>query len=558
MSARPRRDRRTRLAAPVTAVLLVGLACGRLHAPRPGPAPARAAPTSAADVARPARPGRSRCASRCTATRRSSRPTAARRGLHRRAPRRHRQGRGRRPTPSRPRTSVDRGVRRGHPARPVPRPGRLDLPALVADGRRAARRRAARAARRAVRRQLPAASGSRRSPRDSALQCMPNDVSPYVVFYNKRLLVPAQRSRCRARRRRAPERGWPWNQFVAAAQAMSQGRRQGRLPPARAHHAACRWCARPAPTSSTTTAQPDHADASPTTSTRPALEEILAVARDPTITPTAAPAGQAGRGDPLRERPAGDDDRHPRAGAAAARQARSALRRVPAAEPRSRSRTVADITGYCVAKGTEHVAAGGRLPGLRQRRRGLGDPRPRSGVGGARRTSPRCTRRSSPSRAGSRATVRRVRPRSSGAPTRCRARRAGPTWCSQTQPLPRPAVLLPGARPGHAAAADRRGVGRACCVAALAVGRRPAPEPAGSEGRRSRDVLGGQDRRRVSRSQVSSTCQGRAPRSASRAATSRRPGRRRPRARRLPQHPAHVVGGEQVLHRQVGAPRRAP
>ena len=25
---------------------------------------------------------------------------------------------------------------------------------------------------------------------DSALQCMPNDVSPYVVFYNKRLLAP--------------------------------------------------------------------------------------------------------------------------------------------------------------------------------------------------------------------------------------------------------------------------------------------------------------------------------------------------------------------------------
>ena len=44
---------------------------------------------------------------------------------------------------------------------------------------------------------------------DAALQCMPNDVSPYVVFYNKRLLVPRSARRAGGGRRRPPSAAGP-------------------------------------------------------------------------------------------------------------------------------------------------------------------------------------------------------------------------------------------------------------------------------------------------------------------------------------------------------------
>jgi multiple sugar transport system substrate-binding protein len=55
---------------------------------------------------------------------------------------------------------------------------------------------------------------------DSSLQCMPNNVSPQVVFYNKRLLTPSEVS--------VPgvdppslDDGWSWAQFEAAARTIS-------------------------------------------------------------------------------------------------------------------------------------------------------------------------------------------------------------------------------------------------------------------------------------------------------------------------------------------------
>ena len=52
---------------------------------------------------------------------------------------------------------------------------------------------------------------------DSALQCMPNDVSPYVVFYNKRLLRAADARASPGRPRRARSAAGRWDQFVDGA-----------------------------------------------------------------------------------------------------------------------------------------------------------------------------------------------------------------------------------------------------------------------------------------------------------------------------------------------------
>src|SRR3954453_14535371 len=57
---------------------------------------------------------------------------------------------------------------------------------------------------------------------DSALQCMPNNVSPYVVLYNTRLLVP-HRIAVPGEDPPTVETGWLWDQFAAAAQQMSHG-----------------------------------------------------------------------------------------------------------------------------------------------------------------------------------------------------------------------------------------------------------------------------------------------------------------------------------------------
>ncbi len=184
-----------------------------------------------------------------------------------------------------------------------------------------------------------------------------------------------------------------------------------------------------------------------------------------------------------------------------------------------RARTLADITGYCVVQGHRAPAASGRLPGLRQRRR-----RPRRSWRRPARwcppTSRPCTRRSSssPSRFPRNAEVfdqviRRADPMPSA-----------PGWpdvVSQTQPFLDRMFYSPGARPGHAAAADRRGL-RPAADAADPVG---VAEPVSVSRlqarprRPRRDVLGPSGSRRVSGSRVSSTCQGRAPSSARRAAT---------------------------------------
>jgi multiple sugar transport system substrate-binding protein len=120
---------------------------------------------------------------------------------------------------------------------------------------------------------------------DDALQCMPSDVSPHVMFYNRRLFAsvvlgePGQEPP-------TPQTGWTWEQFVSAAQQMSG-------PGVRGIHLA------PALTTLTPLLRSAGTDLvddprQPTTlqlsdgPTRTALEQILALARNPRLTPTPA------------------------------------------------------------------------------------------------------------------------------------------------------------------------------------------------------------------------------------------------------------------------------
>ena len=188
---------------------------------------------------------------------------------------------------------------------------------------------------------------------DSALQCMPNDVSPYVVFYNRRLLdlsvtVPPGEPLP------TPEvNGWSWRQFALSAQAASRDGVQGvYLPPELTTLAPL-----------LRSAGADIVDdvQTPTTLTladggsRATLEAILQVARDPRVNPTpeqllsqdAVTRFEKGRLAMMigtramvpQLRRAGDlrFDAYP----------------LPSF---GRFQTIADVSGYCIPRGTQHVA----------------------------------------------------------------------------------------------------------------------------------------------------------------------------------------------------------
>lgn len=61
---------------------------------------------------------------------------------------------------------------------------------------------------------------------DSALQCMPSDVSPEVIFFNKRLLDPGVLLSLPGQPDPA-QHGWTWDQFVAAARRTSNHKAKG-------------------------------------------------------------------------------------------------------------------------------------------------------------------------------------------------------------------------------------------------------------------------------------------------------------------------------------------
>ena len=186
---------------------------------------------------------------------------------------------------------------------------------------------------------------------DSALQCMPSEVSPYVVVYNKRLLQPSLLAEP-GEDPPTPENGWTWDQFQQAARAMSKDGVKGAYFP---------------PELSTLiplvrSAGEDLMDdpRMPTTLTmaddgpRAALEEILTVARDPLITPTPR---ELQRQDPVTrfERGRlgmmiGTRDLVPRL-----RKTTDLSFDVYPLPRLGRTRTVADVAGYCIAAETEHT-----------------------------------------------------------------------------------------------------------------------------------------------------------------------------------------------------------
>ncbi|NUR08502.1 MAG: sugar ABC transporter substrate-binding protein [Nocardioidaceae bacterium] len=187
---------------------------------------------------------------------------------------------------------------------------------------------------------------------DSALQCMPNDVSPYVVLFNRRLLPPDARSDPGDETPPPPEDGWTWEQFAAAAQKMSRGGVKGvYLPPTLT-------TLMPLVRSSGSDLVDDQRK--PTTLTfsdnanREPLEAILTLARDPHVSPTPAM---------LRRQDAVSRFENGRIGMMVGTRALvPQLRQHPDLQfdvlplPRlSASRTVADISGYCINKASEHV-----------------------------------------------------------------------------------------------------------------------------------------------------------------------------------------------------------
>ncbi|HET6651223.1 MAG TPA: extracellular solute-binding protein [Nocardioides sp.] len=120
---------------------------------------------------------------------------------------------------------------------------------------------------------------------EQALQCMPYDVSPLVVFYHPGL-VPFGRLVEPDEERPTPETGWTWDQFARAARLMSgEGVKGAYVEP---NLTSLMALVRSAgddvvddPRDATTLTLADDG-------TRAALEEILSVVRDKRVTPTPA------------------------------------------------------------------------------------------------------------------------------------------------------------------------------------------------------------------------------------------------------------------------------
>jgi multiple sugar transport system substrate-binding protein len=188
---------------------------------------------------------------------------------------------------------------------------------------------------------------------DSALQCMPHDVSPLVVFYNKRLLhfrdlvPPGQQPPTR-------ETGWTWEQFTAAAKQMSHDGVKGvyaepalqtLLPLVRSAGSDIV----DDPRLPTTLTMSDGA-------TRAALEKILEVLSNPRLSPTPDELARAGAVKRF------EDGRigmlfGTRALVPRLRDAAGLRFDVFPLPSLGSERTVADMTGYCISADTPHVQA---------------------------------------------------------------------------------------------------------------------------------------------------------------------------------------------------------
>jgi multiple sugar transport system substrate-binding protein len=186
---------------------------------------------------------------------------------------------------------------------------------------------------------------------NSALQCMPNNVSPYVVFYNKRLLAPHKLA-VPGENPPTTETGWRWDQFTAAARQMSHDGVKGvHLEPGLTTLAPLIRSAGEDivddPRAPTTLTLADEG-------TRSALEEVLAVARNPRVTFSAE---QLARQDAVSRFENGKLGMMIGTRAVVPRlRERSSLHFDVFPLPSlGRFRTIAEITGYCIAQTSAHV-----------------------------------------------------------------------------------------------------------------------------------------------------------------------------------------------------------
>lgn len=190
---------------------------------------------------------------------------------------------------------------------------------------------------------------------DAALQCMPHDVSPVVVYYNQDLIDLAELGTEEEEPPSALD-GWTWEMFTEAARQAARGRADGvHIDPSLSSLAPFVWSAG---------AEIVDDSQAPTTltlsdgDTRAALEQVLALVRDPEITPTAQKLerqdavtrftrGRLGMILGTREltpRLRADED------------LRFDVMPLPSL---GRFRTIADMTGYCISADTDHAEVAG-------------------------------------------------------------------------------------------------------------------------------------------------------------------------------------------------------
>ena len=188
---------------------------------------------------------------------------------------------------------------------------------------------------------------------ESALQCMPHDVSPMVVYYNRELLDLGSLVEDDEEPPTA-EDGWSWEEFTEAANQISRGRVKGvYIRPSLEQLAPFIWSGggeiADDPTAPTTLTLSDG-------DTRGALEQVLTLARDPQVTPTRAELARVSAVDRFKRGRIGM--------ILGTRELTPELRRakdlafevmpLPRLGP---YRTIAEMSGYCIAAGSNDVEA---------------------------------------------------------------------------------------------------------------------------------------------------------------------------------------------------------
>lgn len=188
---------------------------------------------------------------------------------------------------------------------------------------------------------------------EQALQCMPYDVSPLVVFYNPGL-VSFRKTVEPGEEPPTAETGWNFEEFTRAARQMSRDGVKGLyvepaldIVMALARSAGVDVVDNPREATTLTFADGG---------TRAVLEEILPVVRDPDLTPTARQLERA-EGWQLFAREKVGMIVGTRALVPALREAADFDFDVFPLPRLARSRSVAEVSGYCLSASTEHTDA---------------------------------------------------------------------------------------------------------------------------------------------------------------------------------------------------------